>query len=236
MESAHVVFSLGGLHVTRTVVTTWGLMLVFWLCSRLATRRLSVDSPGLVQTALEGAVQAIASAIDGVLPGRSATLLPFVGTLWVFITTANLTGLVPELHSPTGDLSATAALATLVFLSTHWYGIRSAGLKAYARHYLSPNPILLPFHVLGEFSRTIALAVRLFGNMMSLEMAALMVLLLAGFLVPVPVLMLHIVEALVQAYIFGTLALIYIAGGMQSREAAEAGAALASNDPGGRTT
>lgn len=229
-----VVFSLGPLAVTATVVTTWGLMLLLGLGSLVATRRLSVDSPGLLQTALEGAVQAIESAIEAVLPGRAGLLLPFIGTLWIYITFANLTGIVPEMHSPTGDLSTTAGLAVLVFLSVHWYGIRSAGLAKYARHYLYPSPALLPFHLMGEFSRTLALAMRLFGNVMSLEMAALLVLLVAGLLVPVPLLMLHIVEALVQAYIFGTLALIYIAGGMQSRDAAEGGAP--SNDAGGSTT
>jgi F-type H+-transporting ATPase subunit a len=218
MEAASVVFPLGGLAITSTVVTTWGLMLVLGLGCWLATRHLSVDRPGLVQTALEGVVQAIQAAIEDVLPGRSDLLLPFVGTLWLFVAAANLTGLVPEMHSPTGDLSTTAALAFLVFLSVHWFGIRSSGLRNYLRHYLTPSPVLLPFHVLGEFSRTIALAMRLFGNIMSLEMAALLVLLVAGLLVPVPILMLHIVEALVQAYIFGTLTLIYIAGGMQSQE------------------
>lgn len=229
-----VVFSLGPLAVTATVVTTWGLMLLLGLGSLVATRRLSVDSPGMLQTALEGAVQAIESAIEAVLPGRAGLLLPFIGTLWIYITFANLTGIVPEMHSPTGDLSTTAGLAVLVFLSVHWYGIRSTGLAKYARHYLYPSPALLPFHLMGEFSRTLALAMRLFGNVMSLEMAALLVLLVAGLLVPVPLLMLHIVEALVQAYIFGTLALIYIAGGMQSRDAAEGGAP--SNDAGGSTT
>jgi F-type H+-transporting ATPase subunit a len=144
--------------------------------------------------------------------------MPFVATLWVFIVTANLVGVIPGVHGPTGDLSLTAALAILVFLSVHWYGIRIHGFKTYLRHYLEPNPILLPFHVVSEISRTVALAVRLFGNIFSLEMAALLVLLVAGFLVPVPVLALHIVEALVQAYIFGMLALIYIAGGIQSLE------------------
>ncbi|WP_428826592.1 F0F1 ATP synthase subunit A [Azonexus sp. IMCC34842] len=230
MEAAGVVFTLGWLPITTTVVTTWGLLLVFGIGSWLATRHLSVDQPGLVQTALEGAVQSIAAAIDGVLPGRSELLLPFIGTLWLFVAVANLTGLVPELHSPTADLSTTAALAFVVFLSVHWYGIRSAGLKDYLQHYLTPSPILLPFHLLGELSRTLALAMRLFGNIMSLEMAALLVLLVAGLLVPVPVLMLHIVEALVQAYIFGTLALIYIAGGMQSHEASENAEAPQTND------
>ena len=95
---------------------------------------------------------------------------------------------------------------------------RIQGLKNYLRHYLTPSPILLPFHLISEVTRTIALAVRLFGNMMSLEMVALLILLVAGFLVPVPILMLHIVEALVQAYIFGMLALIYVAGGLQSQQ------------------
>ncbi len=230
MDAASVVFSLGGLRITATVVTTWGLLLALGLGCWLATRRLSADDPGLVQTALEGAVQSIENAIEGVLPGRAGLLLPFVGTLWLFVAVANLTGLVPGLHSPTGNLSTTAALAFLVFVSVHWFGIRSEGLKNYLRHYLTPSPILLPFHLLGEFSRTLALAVRLFGNIMSLEMAALLVLLVAGLLVPVPVLMLHIVEALVQAYIFGTLALIYIAGGMQSHEASENPEASQPND------
>ena len=221
MEAAAILFSLGPFHLTSTVVTTWGLLLVLAAGSRLATRHLSVDEPGLVQTALEGSVLAIENAIESVLPEQARTVLPFVGTLWLFVASANLVGLIPGLHAPTGDLSTTAALAFLVFLSVHWFGIRNAGLKAYARHYLAPSPILLPFHLLGELSRTLALAVRLFGNIMSLEMAALLVLLVAGLLVPVPILMLHIVEALVQAYIFGTLALIYIAGGMASQQTSD---------------
>jgi F0F1-type ATP synthase, subunit a len=218
METTAFFVSIGSLHISLTVMTTWGLLLFLGLGSWLLTRHLSAQTPGLLQTALEGTVQSIQTAIDNVLPGKADLLLPFIGTLWLFIAIANLTGLIPELHSPTADLSTTAALAILVFFSVHWYGIRSSGLMPYLKHYLTPSPILLPFHLLGELSRTIALAMRLFGNIMSLEMAALLVLMVAGLLVPIPVLMLHIVEALVQAYIFGTLALIYIAGGMQSHE------------------
>jgi F-type H+-transporting ATPase subunit a len=163
-------------------------------------------------------VGAIENAIEAVMPEYARVVLPFVGSLWIFVVCANLVGILPGLHGPTADLSTTSALALLVFLSVHWYGIRIHGLRAYARHYIEPNPILLPFHIVSEISRTIALAVRLFGNIFSLEMAALLILLVAGFLVPVPVLLLHIVEALVQAYIFGMLALIYIAGGIQSLE------------------
>ncbi len=211
-------FGLGPLHIGSTVLTTWLLMALLTGVAWLGTRRLSLEAPSRLQTALEGAVLALQAAIEGAAPGHAARLLPFIGTLWLFIVAANLAGLVPGLRSPTGDLSLTVALALLVFVSVHWFGIRIDGLKGYLRHYLAPNPILLPFHLLGEVTRTLALAVRLFGNMMSLEMAALMVLLVAGFLAPVPLLMLHIVEALVQAYIFGMLALIYVAAALQSHE------------------
>ena len=213
-----LVFHIGPVHVGTTVLTTWLLMVLLAGLAWFGTRNLSVETPSRLQSALEGAVLALQSAIEGAAPGRAARLLPFIGTLWLFITTANLIGLVPGLRSPSGDLSLTVALAMLVFVSVHWFGIRIDGLKAYLRHYLDPNPILLPFHLLGEVTRTLALAVRLFGNMMSLEMAALLVLLVAGFLAPVPLLMLHIVEALVQAYIFGMLALVYVAGALQSHE------------------
>ncbi len=144
--------------------------------------------------------------------------MPFIATLWLFLIIANLVGLIPGLHSPTRDLSVTSALAVLVFFSVHWFGIKTLGLKNYLHHYLTPSPILLPFHIISEFTRSLALAIRLFGNMMSLEMAAMLILLVAGFLAPIPILMLHIIEALVQAYIFGMLALIYLAGAMQSQQ------------------
>lgn len=216
--TAHALFHLGALSLGRTVLTTWGIMALLALASWLLTRRLRLD-PGPLQVAVEGVVEAIHAAVGEVLPRRADVVFPFVATLWLFIGTANLSGLVPGVHAPTGDLSATAALAALVFFSVHWFGVRIEGSRRYLRHYLSPSPILLPFHVIGEITRTLALAVRLFGNMMSLEMAAFLMLLVAGLFAPVPLLMLHIVEALVQAYIFGMLALIYVAGAIQSLEA-----------------
>ena len=220
MEEAVIAFYVGPFAITSIVVTTWGIMLLLGVFCWLATRRLALD-PGPLQTMLEGVVSAIEESIAAVLPERAQLVLPFIGTLWIYIVFANMTGLIPHLHSPTGNLSVTAGLALLVFLSVHWFGIRSEGLRRYLRHYLSPTPILLPFHLISEITRTVALAVRLFGNIMSLEMAALLVLLVAGLLVPVPLLMLHIVEGLVQAYIFGMLALIYVAGAMQSQQNSE---------------
>lgn len=218
LDGTHALFYLGSLAISTTVVTTWGIMIVLALVSWLVTRRLSLD-PEPLQVAVEGVLQAIHAAVDEVLPHRSDAVFPFIATLWIFIGVANLSSLVPGVHSPTGNISATTALALLVFCSVHWFGIRIEGVRLYLKHYLSPSPILLPFHIIGEVTRTLALAVRLFGNMMSLEMAALLVLLVAGLFAPIPLLMLHIVEALVQAYIFGMLALMYIAGAIQSLEA-----------------
>jgi F-type H+-transporting ATPase subunit a len=212
------VWQLGPLPLTGTVLTTWLIMLVLGSFCWLVTRRLRVTEPGRLQVMLEGIVAAVEEAISAVLPEQAWRVLPFIGTLWLYLVAANLIGIIPGLHSPTGDLSVTAGLALLVFVSVHWYGIRIDGLGGYLRHYLRPNPILLPFHLLGEISRTIALAVRLFGNIMSLETAAVLVLLVVGFLAPIPLLILHIIEALVQAYIFGILALIYIAGAIQSQQ------------------
>jgi len=214
---AEPLLTLGFFQLTGTVTTTWGIILLIWLGTFFVRARLSV-SPGRIQTIVEGIVTVMEEAIENVAPGQGKNLLPFVGSLWIFLVIANLAGLLPGLHSPTRDLSATAALAFLVFLSTHWFGIRDQGVKNYLRHYLAPSPILLPFHIISEITRSVALAVRLFGNMMSLEIAAMLVLLVAGFLAPVPILMLHVVEALVQAYIFGMLALIYIAGGLQAQQ------------------
>jgi F-type H+-transporting ATPase subunit a len=214
---AHTLIRIGPLDLRDSLVTTWLIMLGLWLLSLYLSRAVRRGG-GLAASAAEGLVSAMEDAVKAVLPAHAAMVLPFVMTLWIFLVAANLAGLVPGLHSPTRDPSVTAALAFLVFLSVHWFGIRARGLSAYLSHYLRPSPILLPFHVLGEITRTLALAVRLFGNMMSLEMAALLLLLVAGFLAPVPILMLHIVEALVQAYIFGMLALIYVAGGIQSQQ------------------
>ncbi|MBV1889131.1 MAG: F0F1 ATP synthase subunit A [Proteobacteria bacterium] len=215
--SANILFQFGPVTISNTVLTTWVIMAICGVVGWLVSRSLTLQ-PGPIQTAAEGIVSTIETAIDEVAPEHTRQLLPFIGTLWLFLVIANLSGLIPGVHSPTRDLSATSALAIVVFFSAHWFGIRAQGLKDYLRHYLRPNPVMLPFHIISEITRTIALAVRLFGNMMSLEMTALLILLVAGFLAPIPILMLHIIEALVQAYIFGMLALIYVAGGIQSQQ------------------
>jgi F-type H+-transporting ATPase subunit a len=216
MLSQRTLFQLGSVDFSQSLVTSLVLTLFLVVLAILLTRHLLI-TPTRLQSAVEGVVGAIDKAIAEVLPQYSREVLPFIATLWLFLVFANLVGLIPGLQSPTRDLSVTSALAVLVFFSVHWFGIRSQGLKKYLQHYLKPNPLLLPFHITSEITRTVALAMRLFGNMMSLEIAALLVVLVAGFLAPVPILMLHIVEALVQAYIFGMLALVYVAGSIQAQ-------------------
>ncbi|MEJ1959699.1 MAG: F0F1 ATP synthase subunit A [Nitrosomonadales bacterium] len=145
-------FHLGPLSIGPTVLTTWLLMGMLTGVAWLGTRKLKVENPSRLQTSLEGVLLTLQQAIEDTAPGQSARLLPFIGTLWLFIGTANLMGLVPGLRSPTGELSLTAALALLVFFAVHWFGIRIDGIRTYLRHYLDPNPLLLPFNLLSEIT------------------------------------------------------------------------------------
>jgi F-type H+-transporting ATPase subunit a len=140
-----------------------------------------------------------------------------VVTLALFIATANLLGLVPGLHAPTADFSTTAALAVIVFFAVPFYGIRARGLVGYLRHYLEPTPLLLPLEIVTEFSRTLALAVRLFGNVMSEELVIAVLLTIAGLLVPVPLMMLAVLTGMVQAYIFAVLTVVYLSAAVRAR-------------------
>lgn len=210
-------FQLGPLRLSISLLGSLGVSLLLVVLAALLRTRLRA-APGPWQTAAEILVGAAEAAVRALVGDQTPRVLPFVATLWAFLLFANLVGLVPELESPTRDLSVTAALAIMVFFSVHWFGIRASGWRAYLRHYLQPNPVMLPFNLISELTRTLALMVRLFGNIMSLELTALLVLTVAGLLVPVPILLLHVIEAVVQAYIFGMLALVYIAGGMEAHE------------------
>lgn len=143
---------------------------------------------------------------------------PLVVTLALFISTANLIGLAPGMRAPTADFSTTAALAAIVFLAVPLYGIRARGLRGYFRHYLEPTPLLLPLEVITEFSRTLALAIRLFGNVMSEELVIAVLLSIAGLLVPVPLMMLAIITGLVQAYIFAVLTVVYLSAAVRAHQ------------------
>ncbi len=215
---SEVVIRIGPVEVTEAVVTSWAVIAVLTLISWLLTRRLRLWNPGRVQVVLEAIVESISNTIRVTINAEPWPFVPLIGGMWLYIGLLNLVNLLPGLHNPTRDLATTSALATISFMSVHYYGIKHNGLKRYLKHYIEPVFILAPFNVFGELSRSMAMAIRLFGNMLSWEMIVAILLLLAGFLVPVPLMILSLVGDLIQAYLFGALTLVFIAGSIQSIE------------------
>jgi F-type H+-transporting ATPase subunit a len=207
--------TLGPVRISDTVVTTWIIMAVIVFLCWLMTRRLSLQ-PSLLQEIVEALFEATEKTVREILPIEPWLAVPIIGTLWILIGFANLAGLIPGLTTPTADLNTTFALAAVSFSMTHIIGIRAQGLIGYLAHYREPSWILLPFHLIAEATRTVALAIRLFGNMLSGDMIAVILLGVVGFLVPIPFALLHVVIGLIQAYIFGVLTLVFIAGGIRT--------------------
>ncbi|GAN31961.1 MAG: ATP synthase F0 subunit A [Candidatus Brocadia sp. AMX2] len=210
------IFSIGPVQVTDTVITTWFVMTAIITICYLATRKLSIK-PSFFQEILEAIFEAIEKTIKDILPLNPWLVVPVLGTLWILIGFSNLAGLIPGLKTPTADLNTTFAFALISFSMTHVIGITTQGLKGYLLHYKEPTWILLPFHLIAEITRTVALAIRLFGNMLSGDMIAIILLGIVGLLVPIPFSLLHIIIGLIQAYIFGVLTLVFIAGGMRTK-------------------
>jgi F-type H+-transporting ATPase subunit a len=209
---AIVFWQLGPITINATIVYTWIVMVLLVGSSWLATRRLSHESHGsLWQTVLESVVAVIGDQIREITRQPADHILPFVGTLFLFIATANLLGVVPGLRSPTGSLSTTAALAVCVFVAVPIYGFMKRGVRRYLGQYVQPSVFMLPFNILGELSRTLALAVRLFGNVMSSEMIVAILLAIVPLFFPVVMQMMGLLIGLIQAYIFAVLATVYIA-------------------------
>jgi F-type H+-transporting ATPase subunit a len=210
----------GFLKLNGTIVYTWGLILVLTLGAKLITRRLTTGrNISRWQCALEIIVLGIKKQITEVGLRQPENYLGFVGTLFLFIATANIFTIFPGYEPPTGSLSTTAALAFCVFVAVPFYGIQERGWGGYLRSYLEPTIIMLPFNIISEFSRTLALAVRLFGNMMSGTMILGILLIVTPFLFPVVMSALGLLTGMVQAYIFSVLALVYIAAAIGSKGA-----------------
>ena len=214
---AKVLFHIGVVPLSDTVVTTWGLMATVTLGCWLATRGFRVV-PGKWQAIIETIVVGVEEQIAGLLNRDAGPFLPLLGTLFLFLVVANLSGIVPGVRPPTASIETPAALAVIVFFSVHFFGIRVQGIVNYLKGYLRPNPIMLPFNLLSEVTRSFSLAMRLFGNIMSEELVVAIVLALAGLLVPIPFMAFGILVGLVQAYIFSVLATVYIGGGIGAVE------------------
>jgi F-type H+-transporting ATPase subunit a len=211
-----ILFHLGPLAVSATVVSSLivsGLLIGFAALVRFGLR----GGPSGWPVAAELVVEHFEDLMRDMFGCDPRPYTPLIVTLALFIGTANLIGLVPGLHAPTADFSVTAALAVVVFVAVPFYGVRARGLGGYLRHYLEPSPLLLPFEVITELSRTLALAVRLFGNVMSEELVIAVLLSLAGLLVPVPIMMLSVLTSLVQAYIFAVLTVVYLSAAVRSQ-------------------
>lgn len=213
----HVVGRIGPVEVTTTMcysLIVSAILIVFAIAVRvLMPRRLSGW-----QVAAEFLMEHLEAIMRDMSGGDPRRYTPLVLTLALFIGVANLLGLVPGMRAPTADLSTTAALAVVVFLAVPFYGVRARGLRGYLRHYLQPSPLLLPVEVITEFSRTLALAVRLFGNVMSEELVIAVLLSIAGLLVPVPMMMLVVLTGVVQAYIFSVLTVVYLSAAVRAEK------------------
>lgn len=211
----------GFLKLNGTIVFTWGLMFLLAVGSKLVTRNLSTElTRSRWQNLLEMIVTSIETQIEEVGLAHPERYLGFLGTLLLFLATANLFTVIPGYEPPTGSLSTTTALAICVFVAVPFYGVRAQGLRGYLGSYVEPTFIMLPFNIISEVSRTLALAVRLFGNMMSGAMILGILLTITPFVFPIVMTTLGLLTGMVQAYIFSILATVYIAAASRGRKPA----------------
>lgn len=211
-----VFWQYGPVRISGTLVFTWIAMAFLVGVSWWTTRDLGLDVPrSRLQNALEAILDVVRREIAEATEDDPDRYLPFIATLFLLIAVANLAGAIPGYVSPTASLSTTAALAACVFVAVPIYGIRSRGPKEYFRQYLEPTPLMLPFNVLGDFSRTLALAVRLFGNMMGGGLIVVILVSLVPFLFPAIMQAFGLLIGLIQAYVFAILALVYIASAVR---------------------
>ena len=192
-------------------------MAVLTLVSWLVTRRLRLH-PDRRQTVLELIVTGIMAQIDEVIRKNPRPFLPLLGTLFIFLVAANLSGVLPGVEAPTGKLDTPAALALIVFVAVHYFGVRARGPFGYLASFAKPKLIMLPLNIVSEVTRTFSLMVRLFGNVMSGEFVIALVVALAGLFVPIPLMALEILIGLVQAYIFTVLATVFIGAAVDAFE------------------
>ncbi len=213
-----IFWQYGFLKLNATIVFTWGLMCVLAIGAWLITRRLSTDlQRSRWQNLLEIVVTAIENQIAEVGLSEPRKHLGFLGTILLFIAAASLCTVIPGYEPPTGSLSTTAALALCVLVAVPLFGIAEQGWGGYLGSYLKPTVIMLPFNIISEISRTLALAVRLFGNMMSGSMIIAILLAITPFIFPIVMTLLGLLTGMVQAYIFSILAAVYIAAATRTR-------------------
>jgi F-type H+-transporting ATPase subunit a len=214
-----IFWQYGFLKLNGTILFTWALMLLLAIGSWLITRRLSVGlERSRWQNLLEILVTGILNQIEEVGLSEPRKYIGFLGTIFLFVAVASLCTVIPGYEPPTGSLSTTAALALCVFVAVPFFGIEEQGLGDYLKSYAKPTALMLPFNIISELSRTLALAVRLFGNMMSGAMIVAVLLTITPFIFPIVMTLLGQLTGMVQAYIFSILAAVYIAAATRVRK------------------
>jgi len=214
-----VFWRYGFIVLNSTIVTTWALMLVTTVAAMLITRKLATEGRiSRWQGFLEIVVTTILKQIAEVGLRHPKKYLGFIGTLFLFIAISNLCAVLPWYEPPTGSLSTTSALAISVFVAVQLFGIEKQGVGGYLASYLRPTFIMLPFNIISEVSRTFALAIRLFGNIMSGAMIVGIMLTITPLIFPIFMNLLGLLTGMVQAYIFSILATVYIAAATRTHE------------------
>lgn len=211
-------FALGPVSITWPVVESLTLTVLLAGLSWLLTRRIDAENPGRVRIVLEAIVTTVKAQLDEVMQTDSRPFLPLLGTLFIFIATANLAGLVPGFASPTAKLETAMALGLVTFGAAQALGVARRGLWGYLASFAHPRWWMTPLNILSDLTRTLSLTLRLFGNVMSGEFVIAIVLGLAGFMVPVPLMALETMLGLIQAYIFTILAAVFIGGAVGTIE------------------
>lgn len=226
-----ILYEWQGWRLNATIVFTWVVMALLVLGSWAITARLSEgETVSRWQVALEVIVTTIRDQIAEVGADRPGRYVPFIGTLFLFIAAANVLAVVPGYQPPTGSLSTTVALAVCVLVAVPLFSIGEHGLGGYLRTYVQPTPLMLPFNLVGEASRTIALAVRLYGNVMSGTVIVGILISVAPFFFPAVMQVLGLLTGLIQAYIFAILAMVYIGSASRTRRRAENPSATSTGD------
>ena len=213
-----ILFHLGPVPVTETMLTSTLVSLCLVVAAALLSRQVKLRPHSRVAVLAFVTVASFDKLVEEIVGRRHALVATLAGSLFLFIASCNLAGQLPGVHPATGSLATTSALAALVFLSVPIAGIYSNGLWDYVKHYFRPNPLMMPLHVISELSRTLALAVRLFGNIMSGHLVVGLLVALAGFLVPTPIMALDMLIGLLQAYIFAILSTVYIGAAISAGE------------------
>lgn len=214
-----IYFQWGFVRITATLVFTWVIMILLALTSFLVTRNIKFEGPiSKGQNILEALVETINSQIKQISQQEPGKYLPFIGTLFIFILVSNVFSIIPGFIAPTGSLNTSTALAICVFLSVPVYGVTEKGIKGYLKEYIKPTFLMLPFNIIGEISRTLSLAVRLYGNVMSSSIIVVILLGVVPFFFPVVIQVLGLLTGVIQAYIFAILAIVYIASATENEK------------------